>query len=40
MRLRNKIIMAPLGTNLADASGAVTRQLIERGGNLKRDIGN
>ncbi len=29
MPLRNRIIMAPLGTNLADAGGAVTRQLID-----------
>ena len=29
MQLRNRIIMAPLGANLADASGAVTRQLID-----------
>ena len=28
MKLRNRIVMAPLGTNLADANGAVTPQLI------------
>jgi 2,4-dienoyl-CoA reductase-like NADH-dependent reductase (Old Yellow Enzyme family)/thioredoxin reductase len=29
MELPNRIVMAPLGTNLADASGGVTRQLID-----------
>ena len=29
MKLRNRIVMAPLGTNLADADGAVTRALID-----------
>jgi 2,4-dienoyl-CoA reductase-like NADH-dependent reductase (Old Yellow Enzyme family) len=29
MELPNRIVMAPLGTNLADVSGAVTRQLID-----------
>lgn len=29
MEVRNRIVMAPLGTNLADANGAVTRQLID-----------
>ncbi|MBI5967971.1 MAG: FAD-dependent oxidoreductase [Deltaproteobacteria bacterium] len=29
MRLGNRIIMAPIGTNLADGNGAVTQQLID-----------
>ena len=29
MQLRNRIVMAPLGTNLAEANGAVTRQLSD-----------
>jgi 2,4-dienoyl-CoA reductase-like NADH-dependent reductase (Old Yellow Enzyme family)/thioredoxin reductase len=29
MELPNRIVMAPLGTNLADVNGAVTRQLID-----------
>ncbi len=29
MQLKNRIVMAPLGTNLADVNGAVTRRLIE-----------
>jgi 2,4-dienoyl-CoA reductase-like NADH-dependent reductase (Old Yellow Enzyme family)/thioredoxin reductase len=29
MKLRNRIVMAPLGTNLADVNGAVTRALID-----------
>jgi 2,4-dienoyl-CoA reductase-like NADH-dependent reductase (Old Yellow Enzyme family)/thioredoxin reductase len=29
MRLRNRIVMAPIGTNLADIGGAVTPQLID-----------
>jgi len=28
MRLRNRIVMAPIGTNLADVNGAVTQRLI------------
>jgi 2,4-dienoyl-CoA reductase-like NADH-dependent reductase (Old Yellow Enzyme family)/thioredoxin reductase len=28
LKLRNRIVMAPLGTNLADANGAVTPQMI------------
>jgi len=29
MRLRNRIVMAPIGTNLADVNGAVTQRLID-----------
>jgi len=29
MQLRNRIVMAPIGTNLADVNGAVTQQLID-----------
>ncbi|HSR11584.1 MAG TPA: NADH:flavin oxidoreductase, partial [Thermodesulfobacteriota bacterium] len=29
LKLRNRIVMAPLGTNLADANGEVTRALID-----------
>ncbi len=29
MRLRNRIVMAPIGTNLADINGSVTRRLID-----------
>jgi len=29
MKLRNRIVMAPLGTNLADANGAMTRALTD-----------
>src|SRR5512137_2484206 len=29
MELRNRLVMAPLGTNLADVSGAVSERLLE-----------
>ena len=29
MELRNRVVMAPLGTNLADVSGAVSERLLE-----------
>jgi len=29
MELRNRIVMAPLGTNLADVNGAVRDRLID-----------
>lgn len=29
MELRNRVVMAPLGTNLADVNGAVSERLLE-----------